>query len=220
MRNRALLLAAVAAAATIATVLTGCAAVAPQPDLDAQFQKMMTVSFSDKGIAKVDRLQQDASDAACSKAAGAPLPPDQAEAIQAENLKSVKLPTDGVYLGDWKAGEKLAQDGKGMTWSDKSTAPQANGGSCYNCHQLSAAEISYGNVGPSLYHYGQTHGATDPTSPVAQPIVAYTWAKLYNAKAYNACSTMPRFGHAGLLDEVQLKNLMALLLDPKSPVNQ
>jgi len=27
---------------------------------------------------------------------------------------------------------------------------------------------------------------------------------------------MPRFGHAGLLDEMQLKHLMALLLDPKS----
>ena len=31
---------------------------------------------------------------------------------------------------------------------------------------------------------------------------------------------MPRFGHAGLLGEDQLRNLMALLLDPKSPVNQ
>jgi sulfur-oxidizing protein SoxX len=31
---------------------------------------------------------------------------------------------------------------------------------------------------------------------------------------------MPRFGHNKLLDEAQLKNLMALLLDPKSPVNQ
>ena len=31
---------------------------------------------------------------------------------------------------------------------------------------------------------------------------------------------MPRFGHAGLLDEDQIRDLMALLLDPKSPVNQ
>ena len=43
---------------------------------------------------------------------------------------------------------------------------------------------------------------------------------MWNAKAYNACSGMPRFGHAGLLDEKQLKDLMALILDPKSPVNQ
>jgi sulfur-oxidizing protein SoxX len=31
---------------------------------------------------------------------------------------------------------------------------------------------------------------------------------------------MPRFGHMGILNEAQLKHLMALLLDPNSPVNQ
>ncbi|MDE2275885.1 MAG: sulfur oxidation c-type cytochrome SoxX, partial [Burkholderiales bacterium] len=184
MRHKKLL-----TAGAVAVALVGCATPAPQPDVDALFRQMMAASFSDKGIAKVDRLQQDATDAACSQAAGAPLPEAQAQALQAANLKTVRLPADGQYLGDWKAGEKLAQDGKGMSWSDKSPAPSANGGSCYNCHQISAAEISYGTIGPSLYHYGKTRGVTDPASPTAQPVVAYTWAKLYNAKAYNACST-------------------------------
>jgi sulfur-oxidizing protein SoxX len=31
---------------------------------------------------------------------------------------------------------------------------------------------------------------------------------------------MPRFGHAKVLSEQQIQDLMALLLDPKSPVNQ
>ncbi len=31
---------------------------------------------------------------------------------------------------------------------------------------------------------------------------------------------MPRFGHAGMLDTTQIGDLMSLLLDPKSPVNQ
>ncbi len=48
----------------------------------------------------------------------------------------------------------------------------------------------------------------------------YTWGKMWNAKAYNACSNMPRFGHMGNLDEQQIRDIMALLLDPKSPVNQ
>ena len=48
----------------------------------------------------------------------------------------------------------------------------------------------------------------------------YTWVKLWNSKAYSACSNMPRFGHKGLLDEQQMRDIMALLLDPKSPVNQ
>ena len=31
---------------------------------------------------------------------------------------------------------------------------------------------------------------------------------------------MPRAGHKGILSEKNLKDVMALLLDPKSPVNQ
>jgi sulfur-oxidizing protein SoxX len=31
---------------------------------------------------------------------------------------------------------------------------------------------------------------------------------------------MPRFGHNKLLDEQQIRDIMALLLDPQSPVNQ
>jgi sulfur-oxidizing protein SoxX len=148
------------------------------------------------------------------------LPAAQARAIEAENLATVKPPPDGIYLGDWKKGETLAQDGRGMTWTDKSAEPKANGGNCYNCHQIGKAEISYGTIGPSLTNYAKTHGASDPASPAAKALVDYTWGKLYNARAYNACSNMPRFGHMKLLDEAQMKDLMALLLDPKSPVNQ
>jgi sulfur-oxidizing protein SoxX len=31
---------------------------------------------------------------------------------------------------------------------------------------------------------------------------------------------MPRFGHSGILTEAQIKDVVALLMDPKSPVNQ
>ena len=51
-------------------------------------------------------------------------------------------------------------------------------------------------------------------------IQQYVYGKIYNAKAYNACSQMPRFGHTGTLNEQQIKDLVALLLDPASPVNQ
>jgi sulfur-oxidizing protein SoxX len=208
--------------AGVATGLTlaGCAAVAPAPDYDALLGEMMKASFRDEGIAKVDRLQQDASNAECSQSEGKALPEVRTKAIEAANLATVKMPGDGSFIGDWKEGEKLAQNGRGMTWSDASTATSANGGNCYNCHQISKAEISYGTIGPSLYNYGKIRGVADPASPAARPIVEYTWGKLYNAKAYNACSGMPRFGHGKMLDETQLKHLMALLLDPKSPVNQ
>jgi sulfur-oxidizing protein SoxX len=51
-------------------------------------------------------------------------------------------------------------------------------------------------------------------------IVKYTWGKMWNARATNACSLMPRFGHNEILEEQQIKDVMALLLDPASPVNK
>ena len=201
-------------------LVAGCATVAPAPDYDAAMAEMMKSSFRDQGIAKVDRLQQDASNAECSAAEGKALPEARSKAIEAANLATVKMPADGKLIGDWREGEKLAQNGRGMTWSDASAATTVNGGNCYNCHQISKTEISYGTIGPSLYNYGKLRGVSDPASAVAKPIVDYTWGKLYNAKAYNACSAMPRFGHLSMLDETQLKHLMALLLDPKSPVNE
>jgi len=192
----------------------------PGPDYDTLTAQMMAGSFRAEGIATLDRLQQDESNQACSQAQGAALPEAVAAAIQQAALKSVRLPGDGRFFGDWREGEKLAQNGRGMTWTDKSSATSANGGNCYNCHQISPAEISYGTIGPSLLRYGRNRGIADLDSATARPIVEYTWTKLWNAKAYNACSGMPRFGHGGLLDEAQLKHLMSLLLDPKSPVNQ
>ena len=51
-------------------------------------------------------------------------------------------------------------------------------------------------------------------------IQKYVYGKIYNAKAYNLCSQMPRLGYSGTLTEEQIKDLVGLLLDPASPVNQ
>jgi sulfur-oxidizing protein SoxX len=201
-----------------ALLVAGCASVPSSAELDAQAQAMMKASFRDQGIAKVDRIQQDLGQQACSSPT--PPSPELAKRIETEALATIKPPAGGKYLGDWREGEKLAQSGRGMTWTDASAAPSANGGNCYNCHQISKAEISYGTIGPSLYNYGKLRGVKDPADPQAAAMLQYTWGKLYNSKAYAACSNMPRFGHAKLLDETQLQHLMALLLDPKSPVNQ
>ncbi|HEX7382788.1 MAG TPA: sulfur oxidation c-type cytochrome SoxX [Burkholderiaceae bacterium] len=197
-------------------VLAGCAA-ASRDDLEPTFQSMLKGSFRSQGIATVDRLDQDAGERACST--GHPLSPDVARQLQADAQAGIRPPSDGQYLGDWRQGEKLAQNGRGMTWTDKSAAPSANGANCYNCHQITKAEISFGTIGPSLYHYARLRGVSDPNAPAARPVVQYTWGKIYNSWAANACSNMPRFGHKGLLDEQQMKHVMALLLDPQSPVN-
>lgn len=200
-------------------VLAGCASVATGPDYRTMVSEMMRTSFRDEGIAKTDRLVQDTANAACSLAMGGEVSAEVARSIEMDAMKTVRFPADGKFLGDWRAGEKLAQNGRGMTWTDKSAAPSANGGNCLNCHQVTKEEISFGTIGPSLYQYSKSHGVTDVQSAQSRPVVEYTWGKIYNPRATNACSNMPRFGHAGLLDEAQMKDLMALLLDPKSPVN-
>jgi sulfur-oxidizing protein SoxX len=68
-------------------------------------------------------------------------------------------------------------------------------------------------MGSSLQGYGKLRGNSEP-------IVKYTYEKIYNAKAYNACSSMPRLGHKGILSPQQVADLTAYLLDPASPINQ
>ena len=177
------------------------------PDAAAAMQR----SFEAKKQAGMDRLLQDEVQALCTRYTTATLPPADGAKIQQASLATVKPPADGQYLGDYKAGEKIAQTGTGLQSSDDPTKP--NGGNCYACHQLAASELAYGTLGPSLQHYGKLRGQ----SPAA---LEAAWRKLYNAQADVPCSNMPRFGHQKILTEQQLKDLMAFLFDPASPVNQ
>ena len=208
------------AAVSVCLFLSACASVPSSAELDKLTDAIIKASFRDERLVKVDRLIQDDANRECSAAdvAGKPLDEALASALQEQNLKSIRWPADGKYLGDWKEGEKLAQSGRGLTWTDD--AKTANGGNCYNCHQMDKKEISYGTIGPSLYNYGKQRGVVDPDSEASKPIVQYTWGKIWNSKAYNACSNMPRAGHTGILNENQVRHIVALLLDPKSPVNQ
>jgi sulfur-oxidizing protein SoxX len=181
--------------------------------VDPTVQAVMDRSFREQGIAKLDRIQQDEFQALCSdeKFRDSPEGKKKAEALQSAALAAIKPPSDGKYLGNWAEGEKIAQSGRGATWTDN--LKTVNGGGCYNCHQISKQEISYGTIGPSLLEYGKTRGNSDV-------ILTYTWNRINNSKAYNACSNMPRMQHFNLLTEQQIKDVMALLLDPASPVNK
>jgi sulfur-oxidizing protein SoxX len=157
----------------------------------------------------MDRVAQDGLQRVCTEANDRP-PAALAKQLEADQMKTIRFP-EGSLIGDWQRGEKIAQGGRGLTWSDKAGAP--NDGSCYNCHQLSPAELSHGTLGPSLRGFGKARG----DGPDAQ---RYVYGKIYNAKAYNLCSQMPRLGHSGTLTPEQIKDLVALLLDPASPVNR
>jgi sulfur-oxidizing protein SoxX len=135
-----------------------------------------------------------------------------ADAIQAREKASIQYPPDGTFLGDWKQGEKFAQSGYGLRFSDYPPR-QVNGGNCYACHQLTKQEVSYGTIGPSLLGYGKLRDFKD-----AEVKLAYE--KIYNSHAGFACSLMPRFGANKVLTIDQIKDLVALLMSPDSPVNK
>jgi sulfur-oxidizing protein SoxX len=196
----------------LAAIAAGCAMMDTKDMSHEKAVAMMKVSFKENGQAKLDRLNQDEVQRICSGVRGdKALAKDVAQRLEAAQLETVKYPADGKYLGDWKAGERIAQTGVGMQYSDDPKAP--TGGNCYACHQLSKAELAFGTIGPSLYNFGKLRGFT----PDMQK---YAYGKVYNPEAYAACSSMPRFGHAGILTEKQIQDVVALLMDPESPVNK
>jgi sulfur-oxidizing protein SoxX len=190
-----------------AVAVLGCA-MAPTVSSD-QVAAVYKRDFHTRGQAKVDRVVQDEVQKTCTDSDNNPSEA-LAKRLEAQEMMKIRFPS-GSLMGDWKRGQKIAQSGRGMTWSDKPGAE--NGGSCYNCHQLSPEEDSYGTLGPSLRAFGKTRGYT----PEMQK---YAYGKIYNAKAYNLCSPMPRMGHSGTLTEQQMKDLTAYLMDPNSPVNK
>lgn len=156
------------------------------------------------------RIKQDETQTICSATLNNPSDA-QAKAIVAREGATIKFPADGNVIGDWKKGQQVAQRGSGGQFSDQPDTYR--GGNCYACHQMSKAELSYGTLGPSLLEYGKLKDFKPEAAKAA-------YAKIYNAQSVLACSTMPRFGHTGFLSEEQIRDAVAYLFDPASPVNK
>ncbi|MCC6506925.1 MAG: sulfur oxidation c-type cytochrome SoxX [Aquimonas sp.] len=193
--------------------LVGCAANSNNPVADElpQARDPLSTSFKALGQAGLERLQQDDTQRICSEYEGRELPTDLMMAIIKSSTDSVVFPADGNFMGDWETGKKIAETGTGLQSNDDPSIP--NGGNCYACHQMAPDEFAYGTLGLPLVNYGKLRGTSEA-------ILKYTWTRLWNSHAYNACSHMPRFGANGVLSEQQLKDVMAFLFDPKSPVNK
>lgn len=195
-----------------ATVAAGCVTMMSDVDVSKKALQVMKSSFKENGQAKLDRLDQDEVQATCSLyETPDKVPKEIAQKLEQSQLTLVKYPADGKLLGDWKSGEAIAQSGVGKQFNDDPARP--SGANCYACHQLSPQELAFGTIGPTLLGFGKLRG----NSPEIQK---YTYAKVYNSQAFSACSNMPRFGQNGILTEQQMKDVVALLLDPQSPVNK
>jgi sulfur-oxidizing protein SoxX len=177
-------------------------------------ERMVETSFSAPQPQMLKRLTQDRGQQICSKIEGAQLTQREAAEVVKLARESIKLPSSGKLVGDWKAGEKLAHDGAGdRIQFGRLEARKENGGLCQNCHALEPGEINVGNVGPSLTGYGSQRGHSEA-------VARFTYEKVYNAWVYFPCSNMPRLGANGHLTPEQITHLVAYLIDPASPLNK
>jgi L-cysteine S-thiosulfotransferase len=157
-----------------------------------------------------ERVDQDETQRACTVTRNEPSA-SEGDKIIAREKATVVFPSDGKVLGDWKAGERVAQAGTGGQFTDKDDTPR--GGNCYACHQMAPKELSYGTLGPSLIEYGKIRKYKDDEAKAA-------YAKIFNAQSVQPCSNMPRFGYHKFLSEQQMRDVTAYLFDPESPVNK
>ena len=172
---------------------------------------LMKFAFSQAPKDWAGRGDQDATLKACSASRNAPSTAE-ADKIMAAAKATIKYPEDGKLMGDWKKGEAIAQSGYGLRFTDY-PARRPNGGNCYACHQMTQEEVSYGTVGPSLREYGKIR-------KYAEADTKAVYEKIYNAHASFPCSLMPRFGTNDVLSVEQIKDLVALVMSPDSPVNK
>src|SRR3954469_10227323 len=196
--------------AILALSFTAAPALAQQKLDPARADAAVKAAFPGKPADWASRLTGDETMQQCSASRNNPSK-DVAEAIRKREQANIIYPPDNNFMGDWKKGEALAQSGYGLRFTDYPPR-QANGGNCYACHQITRKEVSYGTLGPSLSEYGKLRDFKPDAVKAA-------YEKIYNSHVALPCSTMPRFGANKILTIEQIKDAVALLMSPESPVN-
>jgi sulfur-oxidizing protein SoxX len=178
---------------------------------ERQLQRALRQAFPSQPEAWLERLIPDQTMATCTHWQNQP-PKEIADKIKQHEAGRIRLPPDGQFMGDWRRGETVAHSGYGLRFTDTDGRRQ-NGGNCYACHELSPDEVSFGTLGVSLKGYGRINKYS--------PAVARTaYEKIFDSQAIVACSAMPRFGANDILTIDQIKDLVAYLMHPDSPVNK
>jgi sulfur-oxidizing protein SoxX len=172
----------------VTMVLAGATAALAQqkPAIDpARVDAAVKAAFPTAPADWAPRLTSDETMKQCSAHENSP-PKAIAAAIRKREKATIEYPSDGKFLGDWKNGEKFAQSGYGLRFTDYPPR-NVNGGNCYACHQLTKQEVSYGTVGPSLLGYGAPSNRNK--------------GRVRNLQfAHFPCSFMPRFAPASAND--------------------
>ena len=92
------------ALAAVLVLLSSCSSTPSAADALAAIKG----SFAERGIAKLDRLEQTEIQKVCSEAnaAGQEVPKATREKLEKALYDKIPYPVDGKYVGDWKEGEK------------------------------------------------------------------------------------------------------------------
>jgi len=163
-----------------------------------------------------DRMKQDEIQKICSALKKRQVDSSTAQKVSTIAKNNMLYPKGSIRLGDWKKGRALVQNAFGFRVGHKTDkhSKRKPGGMCVNCHLLdSKMTIPSGNLGPSLRGYGKTRGQSEG-------VMKYTYEVIYNPHSVFPCTNMPRLGANGFINQEQIRDVMAYLLDPKSPINQ
>jgi L-cysteine S-thiosulfotransferase len=164
--------------------------------------------------------QQDLTQRECTLYGNRP-PDREAVAIMEREWRAIVYPADGVIFGDWQRGAELARNSGTAGPGAGQGARMAIGGLCAACHELEHGNVSNPRVatpsmpdkaGPALTGYGRNR-----SNAASEAKLLYE--QIYSSNAVIACSIMPRFGSHNVLSPEQIRDIVAYLLSPESPVN-
>ena len=175
----------------------------------ADVQKVLQRDFKARGQATMDRVVQDGVQRVCTESDDRP-PAELAKQMEADQLKTIAFPGQPDRRLEERRAHRAERPRPAV---DRSPPARPAAAAATTATSSRRRKASYGTLGPSLLRFGATRGS----GPEMQ---RYVYGKIYNAKAYNLCSQMPRLGYSGTLTPEQIKDLVGLLLDPASPVNK
>ena len=147
----------------------------------------------------------------CSQYRNVP-PKAVADAIVAREKAAIVYPADGKLMGDWKKGEKLAQSGYGWRFTDyPPRAAERRQLLCLPPARRQGAELRHAGAEPA----GVRQDPQDSPRPTSRPSTSGSTTRMPRSRA----RTCPAWGQQVPYVD-QIKDLVAYVMSPESPVNK
>lgn len=181
-------------------------------------EAVISDSWGERASTADPAMSQDTTQRECTRHADRP-PDAVAVAIMQREWRSITYPKGAIAGGDWRRGEILARSGAAPRMSDSQDAERSGPAApaCAACHLLDRRDSSKSaggqRTGPSLVGYGSRKTWSEQSTSLL-------YEQIYNSNAVIACSAMPRYGAQKLLSPDDIRDIVAYLVSPDSPVNR